>query len=459
MDVFSEWRVILNCWTAFKTIPRTRDERTNIVFQKDRFVIKSLSKSRAVFVTTILTIRVVILLFLLYLGGMFLATEANVPNLLLNTIALDFVVHVDQLVFQSFAADTSISFISRLKPIGFGTWRTTVGIDAKSVCLSFFGIGYTVLFYLLIVDPMKTNMTKVIEALCDDLLQFAIATDSYGFVYVNAYSNSQYTVFGEMARESVRRAMQSTVAAIDSSVYRTDFSLNPSLVGFTLSEMKAMGQDNLVDLYNSNCDDLLQDQRRTVFDFGAYVRVAIKPSITTCSDMLYACFANSLAGNIARWVCPRTCTCDTPFSATFSQLAHNGCPTACQRKWEYSSSITHAKCVDWTRDELIASAFWSNWTGFLKSNQRTLIYGNSLEQYGCDSLIQESIWNGSGTATIDQFCDGTYLAPFSIRPLATVCPQTCRCNGTFSSANISALAFACPGTCPPIRRYLGLSVD
>merc|ERR1712059_195729 len=92
----------------------------------------NLGPLHTVFAATVILFRIVIAIALLICGLKFLSYTIEIPELLLNAVALEFVLNVDELIFESLAPFRACSFVENLQPVILCQRYQWRGLDLQS---------------------------------------------------------------------------------------------------------------------------------------------------------------------------------------------------------------------------------------------------------------------------------------------------------------------------------------
>lgn len=162
---------------------------------------------------------------------------------------------------------------------------------------------------------------------------------------------------------------------------------------------------------------------------------------SSCGELSDLC--DLAESRLLRWVCADTCGCLDPYSSPWYKVAAQGCSPTCVALGQ--QRLQNSSCQDVPPEHHSWRSFWLNYgpaiSGFLgqdiQSFQAFATANQSIQAMlsgGCPMLLQFPADGFLGAA----YCDGH---PGLFRPLASLCPQSCRC---------SALPFE--STCPPSCR-------
>ena len=154
--------------------------RTLVVEGEDGASFSSVSRGRKVAAGAVLVVRVVVCGFLAYYGGVFLAVTIDIETLLLNTVALEFVLGVDELIFSSLAPAAVQAYVDGFAGLAVPKARSWRGLDARSLATLAAAFGAVLYFVFLVVLPQTRDIVDARDALCAGDRDFVYATDGFG---------------------------------------------------------------------------------------------------------------------------------------------------------------------------------------------------------------------------------------------------------------------------------------
>jgi len=457
----------LGCWTlvylaeieralqlswALTRLPSMR-VTSLLVDAEDRIEVEGWSSERFVFAAILLLVRFVISSFLLICGSMWLTYTINVENLLLNAVALGFVLDLDEMLFTLAPAQVK-SLMGRLQPLPAQSWPSVKGTDLVTITQTIFVPALVIIMYFSILAPQWQTMDDIESSFCDGNRDFVYSTDAIGFTYID-----QATILSPNEPRSL-----STKAAVQEAVLSPQLAwMNDSLVSAHLtaglvatefvdalnaaSVLAGMEVAQLVDLFNPLCIDNVWDIVPQIkLNFGTLTANASWPTYT-CDNQLHHWHGNTWQGIYVRFNCPRSAGCAHPLSPVYSTASSHGCPKACEA--ERQSIVSAFPCQD---QDVVSSNYWASWVSFIAESARKsegtkpgttpIGFGNRLEAellQGCSAL--QYIENYSlPIFTRLGLCAGT---EYDVHPLANACPQACGCE---FGASFSLLAH-CPTAC------------
>ncbi|CAE7019682.1 unnamed protein product [Symbiodinium sp. CCMP2456] len=160
-------------------------------------------------------------------------------------------------------------------------------------------------------------------------------------------------------------------------------------------------------------------------------------------------------GRLLRMICGETCGCLEPFSSPWYKVPAQGCAPACLELGQ--PKLQNRSCQDMPVDDTWR-AFWAQYPEVLshyfghpvETVQAFALVNQTLQALamgGCPVLLQFPVDYMSGNV----WCEGM---PELVRPLASICPQTCGCDQPSSK-----ISQHCPPSCSITRSNVSGSVS
>ena len=158
------------------TAPRT----TVAEHDEGEYSFTALSRSRKFSVGFVLLVRSAICLALLWCGCLFLTVTIDMTDLLLNTVALEFVLGVDELIFSSLAPTKAQAYVDSHRGHAVPRPAAWKGIGVRTLvtmgsCVSLVGF----LMYGVVL-PNLEHIVEARDALCAGDRDFVIGEDGFG---------------------------------------------------------------------------------------------------------------------------------------------------------------------------------------------------------------------------------------------------------------------------------------
>jgi len=431
LTILKELKEIMNFSSAAFNLPRAHGNHhthirvVNHPSTEDIMLeFKNISAFRLLLVSLSIMLRTFVAGTLLFVGCNWLSTTVAVEEILLNAIALEFIMQLDELVFEAFAPGHAVALIESFKPLERPRWASIVGLEIRSVYFLVLAITNTLVFYFFKTDFMVQTMKDIKSALCDEPLDFMYGVDSFGFVHLEAGSSENTnTAFIQQAVEEAL-ATKST-STLETSSFTSALNTKSLWESISLSEIVVKDMIDLIDLYNPECRDILQAPNipysnvllqfmKQVYEVDA----CDKSILNKCTDY------DSDVGRIVRAFCSETCGCTRPDSDLPSIRPTHGCPSYCPTHDSYLRTRENAICYNTPLADLQASTYWPSWVDYLK--QKETFYpeaATALETFGCDFMNNLTV---DPQTVLRQLCKGNLKS--GLKSIAIACPVTCRCH-------------------------------
>ena len=116
-------------------------------------------------------------MLLVIVGTTFLVYTVSVTELILNAVALGIILDIDDLLFDAMATTPGRHLVHQLDPLPMPSMPRIRGADAKSVFMSIFIPGLTILVYYAMLEPFVGTLTSVKLAMCGGNQNFVWSTD------------------------------------------------------------------------------------------------------------------------------------------------------------------------------------------------------------------------------------------------------------------------------------------
>jgi hypothetical protein len=386
--------------------------------------------------------RVIICVFLAITGVRFIGKTNNVDDLILNCLAIAFVIDLDELIYECLAPRRLKTLMNNVEPIPClaPEYRVTRRhVPVLSLVLKvLFLIASVASAYYLYLGRFFWQLEQVDHILCsqDSHLDFVYARNSANnIIYVARSQEADAWTSGEVTMMEVANlvieprfdwnpgilARQQELRT--SGVRRLTSEENPpaivighsaALVGDT--SFDASNYEALVELGDSPleraasslvCRDLGSRSERRSY-LAALQELMNDTSISTCADVSWHyCTRRDMTQ--LRALCPVHCNCNVPPTyevlsrkalAGYFQSPQGGCPQSCQAQVETSNEIlfvkgpspfsgglnsTAGRCTDLGPDAIVFGG-----SGSMKSSVECLV--NGTVSADCSGLPPDAFW-------------------------------------------------------------------
>eukprot|EP00660_Eupelagonema_oceanica_P006370 gene6370-17975_t len=104
---------------------------------------------------------------LAYYGALFISYTWKLADLLLNAMALTYILDIDELLFHSSTPQRVQRFVKQIQPLQLAPRRKFLhGIDLRAVVFLLLSGAGVVLVYFSCIRPMRENMQSALHYLC-----------------------------------------------------------------------------------------------------------------------------------------------------------------------------------------------------------------------------------------------------------------------------------------------------
>ncbi|CAJ1444957.1 unnamed protein product [Effrenium voratum] len=428
--VFKELRSIWLLWEATNKLKRTR--RT--ILQDNVFHGLSWARFRLLHLT--LFLRFSVASVLLGAGIRWLARTTSITECMLNAVALNAILDVDEFLFAAFTPVAIQLAVQNLEPIKVKYTARRSQIESLVLCLL---LSITIITsYFNLLRPLADTMVAVKQEFCFGNQTFVVSQNPNSGLVVG------------MATVAERTGQLSVVEQAVEYHKFSDASELPYLISFA-----APGQFNkqVTDSMETQAQDLILCMETDFFTEGGQwyqdplMASLILPQLRTAGRLVghpsedcasLAPFCNQREGRMVRMVCGDTCGCTQTNSSAWYKVPAEGCQNACLAR--AYAQLAHKPCRDQVDQAWFQ--FWDDYIdvsgAFVGQNLTAsdmyptiLQLTQVLKATGCAGLYHPIIVGQWGAT---YFCAGD---PERFRPLAWTCPETCGC-----------LAASPPSYCP-----------
>lgn len=462
--------------------------------------IETVTSCRVAVVLMLQLCRLVITGVLLVAGSIFLINTVSVGDLLLNSVMLECVLQIDELIFEALAPLLLRRRLSVLEPLRLPLAKVWRGLDCQAalavlfvttgLAMSMWGLGGQIAI-----------LEEARDMLCAGDLDFAYTLNGFG---IPTWTNTTSSVdrkredgfevgpwpwregdslsftnqviesvlgadFKEDFKEDALRCDSSDLFGTNISKCLAKSTVVPQIIAgrFSLDTVNEETPGEAFETWNPACRDILDSGDVTSYILllvgsisdavgGGQLCNASHPLfiggacvVPRCRDLEQYCRLETMPGTRARQMCPVTCGCADPLSPLILTAAQFGCGAPCKRTTEYTSNLEAMPCedtpvgddrlLDYSRELRKVGESWPvDWQRSVK-----MFWGPLFEVMGCRTVT--STWQGSDIPMVSgraDFCieGGSWLP---IKPLSYLCPVTCACRGGSPH---------CPTSCPRTAR-------
>jgi len=421
------------CISFANAVITVRAGRTRLVRSGDKFALVSMSMYHRGFLLLVTFMRLVIAIVLLIVGVGWLGNTTSIQDMVLNAMALCFVMDLDEMLFETVVPSPTRFIVSDLEPLprrGFPHWRGTSCSPFITMVLCSAVVSIVM---LQVVNPNLETMLEVEGKLCDHNIDFVLDRhNELGFVAgftteVPGEAGQGLNTMEAGFREIISGVQPPVVMGANyTNVAYTEKAFFSNVISWSAAEWtKNIG--------STTCSDS---------DFS-YTPLWIVAALRQQTGIKNFSSCKVLAGNITKcasyWTpivriyCPETCGCNAVYPSLFLSGPSGGCPREkCRLRRDYTNEQALATCSDLpvtvlsdpTQKEGRAwQAFLDQYFQVEVNESKVALAGdvlqmiNALKTWGCEVLKDSR-------ALSQIFCHDTpkysSLAPF--------CPKACGCH-------------------------------
>lgn len=361
--------------------------------------------------------RLLVAFSLMDTGTRYLANTLALEDLILNAVALAFILDLDELIESAFAPrrarfvldELHAMPIPRIRIPCYGKMSAGLQERAKNAAKIFLLIGGMALAYMLLLLPLQERINLAINILCGGEKDFIYAVNpATGIVETTPTFKEQqilthnqrtvlrlanpplYPVHGwEVTQEQLDHFYDSSPPALRREHPLAEGGASMELIEFLeqLDNSDVKEQALLLPCMDESFSPLLVRPH-----LQRLAGVASCAEIKT-ANLLSLCSRQNMSS--LRALCPETCGCDNAFDPLAGAFATAtfGCPKRCVWKSLRSDHLKKAPCRDWTAEEFISNPYTANFmTGMFQYvlNKEELKHTQSL-QY--ESALKEKFWD------------------------------------------------------------------
>ncbi|CAE7357214.1 unnamed protein product [Symbiodinium natans] len=377
--------------------------------------LKRISRARSAMLIVTSATRLLIAGTLGVTGIRYLAATASISELILNTVALEVVLHVDDVFFALLIPSKVMSTVDRIEEITVKLARPWMS------CLRLVAFMFIVVLasHLLFLQPMVDRMQETADALCSSNTSFSYFTDAAGFVFMREYS----------ASASVQTETYAYRAVFEATGLQGSRDLQPTAVRIVADGLKQI----VVEMEGRNLESrndfmpVCLDSDHPVLEnsglqnFGEASVQIMREIFQT--DQLDSCASaraycddwSNLPYSLwrLRTLCPTTCGCKDALTGSLVAVSSKyGCPLACRS--EYQQSLLGRNCSDAEP----GSAMLRNYVRSLAEVR------NATLEETCQAFLVPLDFDG---VTFNMCTDHEAAYSSGYASARTVCPVTCGC--------------------------------
>ncbi|CAE6951125.1 unnamed protein product [Symbiodinium natans] len=418
--------------------------------------IHCLSWGRALALLITYIIRAGIASVLLVAGILWLARTTSIEELMLNSVALNAILDVDEFLFEGMTPIKIQHAIRSVEPISVKYSHRRSQVESM---VHFLAVLATVLAsYLFLLVPLCETMMTVKRELCDGQRNFVVAYNTETQVSWGMDTEDIATVRASYQLSPIERAVMAYKGTPTSlqedwprTIYFSDnrrtFNTDLARTVTNLGEQFPFCMETtvLMETGQLHQDPALQPIVELFFRNAA--SALGRPNATTCAELADLCSLPD--ARLLRVTCGQTCGCTDAASSAWHKVQPMGCSGTCLA--EAQAQLHSMSCDDDVVNDTGWHAFWHEYEGAIIGH-----YGEGVTDtqffaliqtmaqdflsYGCSVLqtLPSEILTGV------PWCDGH---PRLFRPLASMCPVQCGCRDGRPATLPNGLPSYCPSSC------------
>ncbi len=404
----------------------------------------------------------------------------DIRELLLNAVALEFVINIDELVYAALAPGRLKQVLDKLQPLVVPSWRERCGLDLYSTTVSCLLVCTVLLFSTVQLDPLTDHLTKADDALCAGQLNFIYAPNGVGSVVwapSTATSEDEVSVRAWPADEASATFAQNVISAVITRGPEVERSFNETTEN-ACDESCSFANDGDCDDGGPGYDFAFCSEGTDCADCGnRTIRVRVPSAAAS------ACFmgiSSAAPATVDEPTGPQDSTCVAEqtqmasiSSGRFSVVtASRETADDANRKWNPEClDLLGRVHIDVNTAPINATIGWTAITDEIGNAD----YVNLLRGAVGDAMRQRVESSGATTACggpcpmSRPFCDErakacivptcTDMAEFCYESSTMgvrarqLCPLTCECNSPASRLALTLPESGCPRSCTNIESY------
>lgn len=466
LTCYTEFRGWFHCMQAVALVPSGGHSYFFLMKPPDidDIGVQRMARFRKVWCVFVLCLRLAIACILAYMGTLFLIYTTSLRELILNAVALELMLNVDELIYASMAPFKLRHFISCLEPVPkYNFFSCNIDSDTPVVVVF---LCFAMFLATPILDDQADLMSRAVHEICGGYLDFVFSLDPGGALVAHstpmredAYprslgpSGSQDVILDQTKTyrwRAVRELIEDPASvARNPTESLTDGASTLSGSALGLVERPSIVIGHRMQELNPACADWsLSGDSSLVWpvDFISklYPSHPVFGEGKTCQEGFQYCNWDNEIGIAMRQWCAQTCGCDGANTSLILAKQTSGCPSSCLELPYYQATLKETPCVD----QVPSSKVFQDYLRGMRSLRESYIrigawydmFGSwidNLEKNGCSGF---QLTNGN--ANLGTLCGST---AFGLKPFVNICPQTCKCNANFKVPR--DFPPLCPETC------------
>lgn len=430
----------------------------------------SISASRKLFVVMLMVLRVAVVVTLGWLGTTFLLYEISIAEMLLNSVSLELILNLDELIFYALLPKVPQAMINRILPIEFSRTRKGWNTYGEVTVLGLGLVGIFSFIYAYRLAPFVEQLRENLHALCGGVnssLDFVVAVDSIGIPWAAATPSSS-SEDPSYAKNAVAKAQDmGFIQAPLAPSQRSNIGLFMQVASAqtlerymaTSTEFKypndwrVIDAQGLADVVGWSEVHVLReedfgDEVGTVYNQYLQYLLGVPGNVSCAQVPLHRCYTHGSTGDdvVMRKLCPRHCGCDSPTRGTVSSpfakdanFGFMGCAAWNTKRKAFVQRLGELSCVDTNASDVFID--WLQGIGDAAGSSKGLLADDLRAAFGrggCPAVT--AVDTGAGVGTKRNLC--------SESSLPAICPVSCGCNPSSAWSHLHAIRHDfCPYRC------------
>eukprot|EP00435_Cladocopium_sp_Y103_P073536 s29_g44.t1 len=387
--VYKEFRSVWLALEAVIMIPRA--SQSTIIENR----IASLSTPRLVVVLVSFVMRIAIASIMLVAGVNWLGRTTSITELMLNAVALNSIMDVDELLFAGFIPVSVQQSVRRLEPIKMKYSRSRSQRESFGLFLL---LGATMLVpYLVYLEPLTAGMVSIKWEMCGGNKTFVVASNPesqqiIGYRTQEARNDQEPTLI-EIAVDRHKFQEGGPAEYIFFSASRTQFNadIDEDMSAAAGTAPFCIETDALRPGAPFYGDPIIEPI------IHARMRSALvvlgHPPGTSCENITHLCSRPD--ARLLRLMCGDTCGCTDPFSSPWHKVPSQGCSDACTVRTQ--NILATQPCEDQPAGD-VWKEFWDGYPAALAEFYGQNVSGAAIWPMASNVMAQLRVTGCSGLA-------------------------------------------------------------
>jgi len=298
---------------------------------------KTMSMTHKLLILAFNFARFSIAIILLVTGSLYLAYTSSMEDLLLNAVALEFIMTIDELIFEALAPDRLRDLVAATAPFQMRPLRRRYGLEVKAVVILVASVSALSLVWATSIKSAISNLEQASEELCGGKLDFAYKTDALGMVHIEELHRLDKS--GQEVEELSKQAIREVISGTPSSKWQ--YSLLSGATGVHAYDTVEEQAAAIYEHRDAGCHDALTKTPYKPTSTPGYNSPwwdlhVLNNQWSVWPSYLQARFGGSSCTELAskcgfqtvKVLCPVTCYCNSLMGGDWLAI---GCPSVCLR--------------------------------------------------------------------------------------------------------------------------------